>query len=36
MNQDRKNSKTRPQAAILLVLTFLTLAAIYVRHAYAQ
>lgn len=36
MNQDCNNPKTRTQAAILLVLTFLTLAAIYVRHANAQ
>jgi regulator of RNase E activity RraA len=36
MNRDRKDSKARTQAAILLVLMFLMLAAIYVRHAYAQ
>jgi len=36
MNRKRKISKARTQAAMLLVLTFLALAAIYVRHAYAQ
>ena len=36
MNQDCRNLKARTQAPILLVLTFLTLAAIYVRYAYAQ
>jgi regulator of RNase E activity RraA len=36
MNRDRKNLKTTTQAAILLVLSFVTLAAIYMRHAYAQ
>jgi regulator of RNase E activity RraA len=36
MNQDRKNSKVRIQATIVLGLTLLTLATIYVRHAYAQ
>ncbi len=36
MNRKRKISKARTQTAMLLVLTFLTLAAIYVRRAYAQ
>ena len=36
MNQDRKNSKVRSRATIVLGLIFLMLAAIYVRHAYAQ